>query len=65
MADVLDFRNGESGVVLPDAWSALAYVKQPVFVAIGERPQEHGADHAEDGCVGADAEGQGKGDGDP
>jgi DNA-binding MarR family transcriptional regulator len=38
------------------AWRALADVEQAVFIAIGERAQQHGAHHAEDGGVGADAE---------
>ena len=65
VADVLNFRNGEGRVGVADAGCALAHVKQAVFVAIGERAQQHGADHAEDGGVGADAESQGEGDGDP
>ena len=36
MADVLNFGDGERGVVDPDAGSALAQVEQPVLVAIGE-----------------------------
>jgi hypothetical protein len=32
---------------------------------IGERPQKHGTYNAEDGRVGADAQGQREGDGDP
>jgi hypothetical protein len=36
----------------------LADVDQAVFVAVGERPQEHAAHHAEHGRVGADTERQ-------
>ena len=65
LAEVVDFRDGEGGVVGIEAGRALADVEQAVFVAIGERAQQHGADDAEDGGVGADAESQGEGDGDP
>ena len=42
---------------------ALADVDQPVLVAVDERPQQHAADDAEDGGVGADAERQREDDG--
>ena len=53
---VLDFGNGERLVVDADAGRALADVDQAIFVAIDERAEEHAADDAEDGGVGADPE---------
>ena len=41
-----------------DALGALADVDQPVLIAVDERLQQHAADDAEDGGVGADAERQ-------
>ena len=43
---------------------ALADVDQAVLVAVDQRPQQHAADDAEDGGVGADAERQREDDGD-
>ena len=57
---VVDLRHRELGVLGADAPGGLPDVDQPVFVAIGERPQQHAADHAEDRGVGADAERQGQ-----
>ena len=56
-----DLRSSISGTenvvfVGAEAGRALADVDQPIFVAIDERPQQHAADDAEDGGVGADAE---------
>ena len=52
------------GVLGADARRALADVDEPVLVAVDERPQQHAADDAEDGGVGADAERQREDDGD-
>ena len=55
-AQILDFGDGEVGVVDAEAAGALADIDEAVLVAIDERAQEHAADQAEDGGVGADAE---------
>jgi hypothetical protein len=47
-ADVLDFRNRESSVVVANARGTLADVQQAVFVAIRERPQQHAANNTEE-----------------
>ncbi len=61
---ILDFGDGEGGVFDADAGGALANVDQAVFVAIDERAEEHAADHAEDGGVGADAQRESENHGD-
>ena len=61
---VLDFGDGEVGVFDADAGGGLADIDQATFVAIDERAEEHAADDAEDGGVGADAESEGEDDGD-
>ena len=48
----------------PTPGGALTDVDEPVRVPVHERPQQHAADDAEDGGVGADAERQGQDDGD-
>ena len=63
-AQVVDLRDRERGVLGADARRALADVDQPILVAVDERPQQHAADDAEDGGVGADAERQRQDDGD-
>ncbi len=40
------------------AHDARRHMDQPLGVAEGERPQQHGMDHAEQGGIGADAEGE-------
>src|SRR5207253_10104467 len=62
---VLDFRDGESGIVSADSRGALAYVEQAIFVAIGERTQQDAANNAEDGRVCADTQSQSDGYGEP
>ena len=62
--EVLDFRDGEGGVVAADAAGALANVDEAILVAIDERAEKHAANHAEDGGVGADAKGESEDDGD-
>src|SRR5579885_2863675 len=62
--EVLDFRDGEGGVVAADAAGALANVDETILVAIDERPEKHAANHAEDGGVSADAKGEGENNGD-
>ena len=57
-AQVVDLRHRERGVVGADALGALADVDQAVFVLVHQRTKQHAADDAEDGGVGADAEGQ-------
>ena len=47
----------------PDAWRALADIDEPVLIAIDQRPQQHAADDAENGGVGADAQRQREDDG--
>jgi hypothetical protein len=54
--EVADLGHGEGEVVGADAECGLADVDQPVGIAVDERPQQHGADDAEDGGVGADPE---------
>ena len=63
-AQVAQLRDREVGVLAAPAFRALADVDQPIFVVVDERPQQHAADHAEDGGVGADAERQREDDGD-
>ena len=55
-AKIVDLRHREDGVLDTDARRALADIDEAIFVAVDERPEEHAADHAEDGGVGADAE---------
>ena len=62
--DVLNFRNGEVGVVDADTLGTLADIDDAVFVAIVERAKEDAADDAKDGSVGADAERESDDDGD-
>ena len=47
-----------------DAGRALADVDQAILVAVGQRLEEHAANHAEDRGVRPDAERQGQDDGD-
>src|ERR1700723_1404424 len=47
--DVLNFRNGEIGVLDADALGSLANIDDAVFVAIVERAKEDAAHDAEDG----------------
>ena len=54
--EVVDLRHRERRVRGAEARRALADVDEPILAAIDERPQQHAADHAEDGGVGADAE---------
>ena len=61
---VAELGHREVRVLDADAARALADVDQPVLVAVGERPQQHAADDAEDGGVGADAEREREDDGD-
>src|SRR5262245_1685186 len=61
---ILDLGNGEGGVFRWDAWRALADVYQPVFVTVDERLQQHAADDAENGGIGADPEGEREDDSD-
>jgi hypothetical protein len=63
VAQVLQLRDGEGGVVGPDPIRALADVDQAVLVAVGERPQQHAAHEAEHRGIGADAERQRHDDG--
>src|SRR5580658_1571622 len=55
---ILNFGNGEAGVFDADAGGALADVDEAIFVAIDEGAEEDSADYAEDGGVGADAQGE-------
>ncbi len=55
-AQILDFRDGEHCVFDAEAPRALADVDQAVFVAIGQRPQQHAAHQGEDGGVRAYAQ---------
>ena len=57
-SQVPDLRHRELGVLDADPGSALADVDEPILIPIDERPQKHPADHAEDGRVGANSEGQ-------
>jgi len=57
-ADVVDFGNGEGGVIVTNARSAFANVKEAVFVAVSQRPEQHPANHAENGGVRADPQSQ-------
>ena len=57
-AEIVDLRHGEGDVRLPRAIGRLPHVEQPVAVAVGQRLQQHAADHAENRGVGADAERQ-------
>ena len=53
----------EMSVLQADALGGLVDVDQAVLVAVDERPEQHAPDDAEDGGVGADAEGQREDDG--
>jgi hypothetical protein len=64
-AQVFNLGHRECRVHLLQAWRALTDVEQPVFIAIGERAQQHGAHHAEDGGIGANSQSQREGNGDP
>jgi len=64
-AYVIDFRDGEIGIVRADSRSTLAHVEQAIFVAIGQRPQQHATNYAEDRRVRADAQSQSDGYGEP
>ena len=64
-AQIVDFRDRERRVVHLKSGRALANVEEAGFVAVGQRAQEDGPNHGEDGCVGADTEREGEGDGDP
>ena len=58
MAQVIDLRDRERGVLAGDARRALADINKVRLVFVDERPQEDAPHDAEDGGVGADAEGQ-------
>ncbi len=58
-AEVVNLRHREDGILDTDAGGALAYVDEAILVAVDERPEEHAADDAEYGSVGADAEREG------
>src|ERR1700722_903414 len=62
--DVDNFGDGEIGVVYADAHGGLADVDDAIFVAIIERAEQHAANDAKDGGVGADAERERDDDGD-
>src|SRR5271163_832664 len=62
--EIANFGDGECGVFRADAEGALADVDEAVFAAVDEGPQEDATDYAEDGGVGANAEGQGEDYGD-
>src|ERR1035438_307870 len=64
-SDVLNLRDGERCVRDADTRSALPHIKQPVLIAIGERPQQDSAHHAEDCGVRSDTESQSEGYGEP
>ena len=64
VAIVLDFVDGELYVVDAQLFLLLAKEDQLVAIGIRKRPQQHRMDNAENGGVGADAEGEGEnGDG--
>jgi hypothetical protein len=50
--------DGHAQGVLPQQGRRLAHDDEPVAVLVGQGLEEHAIDHAEDGGVGADAEGQ-------
>jgi hypothetical protein len=56
--NVLNFRDGKSGVFVAQARRALADVDEPVLVTIDERLEQDAANESEDGRVGSDAERQ-------
>ena len=56
--EVAQLGDRKDRVLEAQAGGAVADVNQPVLAAIGERPQQHAADDAEDGGVGTDAESQ-------
>src|SRR5262249_53892113 len=57
--------DGEGAVLVAVAGCALADVKEAVFVTVIEWTQQDAANHAEDGSVRADAEGERERHGDP
>ena len=61
--EVANLRDREVGVLRADAAGRLTDVDEAVLVAVGERPQQHAADDAENGGVGADAERERQDDG--
>src|SRR5580698_8270567 len=65
LAEIIDFRDGKIRVRHAQAGSALPDVEQAVFVAIREGTQQHGTHHAENGSIGAYAQGQRESDGEP
>ena len=60
---VVEFGDGEHRVLQLHAHRALADVDEAVLVLVDQRPQQHAADDAEHGGVGADAEREGDDDG--
>ena len=60
VAQIVNLRHGERGVVNAHAARSLADVNQPILVAIDERSQQHATDQAKDGGVGSDPECQGE-----
>ena len=63
-AEVVDLGDGEHDVLAARAVDRVAQVDEPVAVAVRQRLEEHAANDAEDRGIGADAEPQGKHDGD-
>src|SRR5262249_7059943 len=57
-AQILDFRNRESRVVVADASGALPYIYKVGLVAIRQGPQQHPPDNTEDRGIGADSQRQ-------
>ena len=57
-ANVPNLRDGELGVVDPDAGRALTQIDEVLFVLVDQRPEQHPADDAEDGGVGANTQRQ-------
>ena len=62
--EVIDFRYRERRIRRGEARCTLADVDQTVFVAVGQRLEQHAAHHAEDRGIGPDAERQREHDGD-
>ena len=58
IAQIAHFGNGEGDVGARRSIHRVSQVDQPISVAVRQRLEEHAADHAEDGRVGADAERQ-------
>ena len=60
VAEVLDLRYGENGILYANAERAVSNVDEAVFILVLERPQQNAPDDAEDRRVDADPECQGK-----